>query len=755
MRNFKINIFIVVYLIIQTSLFSQSFFVPAPQRVAFLKSDLSFNSSGIITYSDTSLRSTAEYLSELLNKSFRYSYKTQLSNSPSNIHLQIKAFNNKEEYELSIEKGIVVYGSKAGIFYGAQSLFQLLLQNNGKKIPQLMMNDFPAFSWRGAHLDVSRHFFSVEFIKKYIDILAFHKLNTFHWHLTDDQGWRIEIKKYPLLTSVGSVRKGSTVGHYRDHEMDTIPYGGFYTQNEIKEIIQYAAIRNIQIIPEIEMPGHSSAVLAAYPNLGCKEKNYKVQGKYGVFDDVFCTKPETFEFLENVLSEVAELFPSEIIHIGGDECPKTRWKDCETCKKNILDNKLKDENELQSWFIQKIEKFLNSKNKKIIGWDEILEGGLAPNAAVMSWRGEAGGIAAAKQKHPVVMSPGSHCYFDHYQGDPQTEPLAIGGNTTLQKVYAYNPIPAGLSEEEKKFILGAQANVWTEYMTNSDQVEYMLLPRISALAEVLWLDNKKPGWNDFSKRCLTLFTMYDQLNYKASRSAFTPQVSIVPSINKNDPSPQMLQLKTDLPIEIRFTVDGKIPIKTSALFSKNIEIDTAFNLKAQAFYQGKAIGSLVEKRIYPNIAYGKKISFTYEPNSNFSKDTLALTDGLIRSSENYYSYAMAWAGKNAEIIIDLGNDSAKSKSYTLNLIFDYKNEIYLPHHIDILSSPENRVFYDIALKKPVNSGKGRIRKIHFDTRYPAKNRYLKIILHNPDQYPDTKRKGYPERWILVDEIIVN
>lgn len=424
-----------------------------------------------------------------------------------------------EGYKMVIGKKTITIeaSSEAGLFYAVQSLLQLIpteSKSKSIKIKCSEINDYPRFAWRGLHLDVCRHFMPKEFVLKYLDYMALHKLNRFHFHLTEDQGWRIEIKKYPELTTVGSFRSETLVGHgAKSSIFDGVPHMGFYTQEDIKEIVRYAAERYITVVPEIEMPGHALAALASYPHLGCTGGPYKVATKWGVFDDVMCAgKESTFEFLENVLDEVIDLFPSELIHIGGDECPKTRWKECPLCQERIKSNGLKDEHELQSYFIGRIEKYLNSKGRQIIGWDEILEGGLAPNAAVMSWRGEKGGIEAAKMKHNVVMSPGSHCYFDHYQFDPQTEPLAIGGFTNLAKVYSYEPVPKELALEEQKYIMGAQANVWTEYIPNPEHAEYMVFPRVAALAEVVWSQKDKREYKDFKRRLDILVKLYDKMN---------------------------------------------------------------------------------------------------------------------------------------------------------------------------------------------------------------------------------------------------
>jgi hexosaminidase len=432
-----------------------------------------------------------------------------------------------ERYVMDItSRRILITGDDVrGVFYGIQSLRQLLpaeLEQPGPasqlrnvRLSNIYIDDYPQFPYRGMHLDVARHFFDVDFIKKYIDLMVLYKMNTFHWHLTEDQGWRIEIKKYPLLTEVGAWRDGTLVGHLRDQprQYDGIRYGGYYTQDEVREVVAYAAERHITVIPEIEMPGHALAALAAYPELGCTGGPYEVAQEWGIFEDVFCAgNDDVFTFLENVLLEVVDLFPSHYIHIGGDECPKTRWKECPKCQARIQAEGLADEYELQSYFIRRIEKFLLSKGRNIIGWDEILEGGLAPQATVMSWRGVRGGIEAAQMGHDVIMSPTSHCYFDYYQADPETEPLAIGGYLPLSRVYEFNPIPLDLTEEQAKHIMGGQGNVWTEYMKTSDHVEYMAYPRAIALAEVLWTPNRKHDFEDFKKRLDHHFKRLDVLD---------------------------------------------------------------------------------------------------------------------------------------------------------------------------------------------------------------------------------------------------
>ncbi|GAA4280459.1 hypothetical protein GCM10022260_08800 [Gaetbulibacter aestuarii] len=498
-------------------------------------------------FGNSDLEFEGNFLAQLLRQQTGVSipFDTQKN---GNILLKLdSSIQNKEAYILSIQPEIIIISGKtsAGIFYGIQSLCQLISnQNETITIPATLIKDKPRFAYRGMHLDVARHFFPPEFIKRYIDFLALHKMNRFHWHLTDDQGWRIEIKKYPKLTDIGGWRNGTIKGHFPGTTNDNQRYGGFYSQKEIKDIIGYAASRHITIIPEIELPGHSSAAIAAYPFLSCFPKEPTiipnnmiskvskiqqnegqpkiVQETWGVFNDVYCAgKEETFTFVENVLLEVMDLFPSKYIHIGGDECPKGNWKRCPQCQKRMKELGLADEHELQSYFIQRVEKFVNSKGKQIIGWDEILEGGLAPNATVMSWRGNRGGIAAAKENHDVIMSPNSHCYFDHYQSkNKDTEPLAIGGYLPIEKVYAFNPVPDELDGHKHQFILGGQANLWTEYITSQSQAEYMLFPRMTALSEVLWTSPDQKNWGDFKWRLKQFKSLYEAWNINYCKHVF-------------------------------------------------------------------------------------------------------------------------------------------------------------------------------------------------------------------------------------------
>ena len=478
-----------------------------------------------ISFSDSSLLPVVNLLQvQIANGALPVKWVPANKRSSAAIHFAIDKTQPAEAYRLQIgaKQTVISALSGPGAFYAVQTLLQLLPVSTDinptvlVSLPECTIEDKPRFGYRGLMLDVARHFFTVEEVKRFIDLMASYKMNTFHWHLTEDQGWRIEIKKYPLLTKVASVRKESMVGAFKDQKFDKTPYGGFYTQDQIREVVAYAAKKFITVVPEIEMPGHSQAVLAAYPQFGCNpDKMYEVRTKWGISEDVLCPREETFQFVEDVLTEVMDLFPGMYIHIGGDECPKTQWKESRFCQNLIKQLGLKDEHELQSYFIRRVDKFITSKGRRLIGWDEILEGGLSPNATVMSWRGVKGGMEAAKQQHEVVMSPNSHFYLDYYQGEPKGEPLAIGGFLTLSKCYSFEPELPELTPAEAKYIIGVQANVWTEYISTFSHIEYMTYPRALALAEVGWSPKGSKDFPAFLERVKQHLPVMDtrKINY--------------------------------------------------------------------------------------------------------------------------------------------------------------------------------------------------------------------------------------------------
>ncbi|MCG7753150.1 beta-N-acetylhexosaminidase [Flavihumibacter cheonanensis] len=600
---------------------AQPSLLPKPEKIVMGSSGDPFliSPQTAVVVADKSLQSSADFLnSYLLDRYGLKQAKIKKGKQLNTIQLRLgnTASTVSGAYQLEVSgKSITITGTDApGVFYGIQTLIQLLPTDTAAllTIAPILVQDAPRFQYRGMMLDVSRHFFPADFIKKYIDLLALHKMNRLHWHLTDDHGWRIEIKKYPQLTSVGAWRNGTVIGNYPGQGNTNQRYGGFYTQAEVKDIIQYAAQRHITIVPEIEMPGHASAAIAAFPFLSCfpdqptfinkfpselsKQKGGKlVQETWGVHTDVYCAGNDTvFNMMQDILTEVINLFPSEYIHIGADECPKDNWKKCPRCQQRIKDLKLKDEHELQSYFVQRIEKFINSKGRVLIGWDEILEGGLAPNAVVMSWRGEAGGIEAAKQRHDVIMTPNNYVYFDYFQGKPALEPMAIGGYLTLQKVYSYEPIPASLTAEEAKHIKGVQANVWTEYISSADKVEYMTLPRMAAIADIAWTSHPK-DWNDFTQRLEAQYDRYRFWNYNAAQSAYNVKQSVVID---GDQGKATVSFSTDsYQPEIYFTLDGSEPTTKSTLYKKPFDVRRSVTVKAASFKNGKQVGKTTIQQI--------------------------------------------------------------------------------------------------------------------------------------------------------------
>jgi hexosaminidase len=502
--------------------------IPQPKHQKSLEGKFVLLENASISAS-AAARAKAEQLANFLRPATGFALPL-IEGSNGTIYLELdEKIEGAEAYELSVSSlGVQLKASsEAGLFYAIQSLRQLLptsIFNKSKvdtvwSIPCLEIEDSPRFAWRGTHLDVSRHFMPLEFVKKFIDLMALHKLNVFHWHLTDDQGWRLESKKYPRLTEVGAWRKQTMIGHgmQENPEFDGVPHGGFYTQDEAREIVAYGLERHVTVMPEIELPGHAQAALAAYPEFGNTGEKLEVWGKWGINENVFNPLEPTILFLQEILSEVISIFPSHYIHVGGDECPKTQWEQSAAAQKRMRELEIPDEHALQSYFIGRMDKFLTSKGRRLVGWDEILEGGLTENATVMSWRGEDGGISAAKAGHDVIMTPGSHTYFDHYQSEQtELEPLAIGGFTPLEKVYAYEPIPPQLSALEARHVLGSQAQHWTEYMQVPSHVEYMAFPRLCAFGEVVWSSQSSRNYQDFLKRLTPHLERLDLLkvNYR-------------------------------------------------------------------------------------------------------------------------------------------------------------------------------------------------------------------------------------------------
>lgn len=726
--------------------------IPFPKEISMNKGEFILNKnislSGINTLANSF---EEEYLRRQLSEQFGIKVSS-VSKKNGNIHLSINPNLADEEYTLNVEENSINIAGRSGkeVFYGIQTLLQLIPADSKEtaKIPFVKIKDKPTFGWRGMHLDVGRHFFPVEFIKKYIDFLAMYKMNIFHWHLTEDQGWRLEIKKYPRLTEFGAWRNRSMVGHYNENRYKEGRYGGFYTQAEAKEIVKYAADRHITVIPEIELPGHASAAIASYPNLGCTGKQIEVVGKWGVFEDIYCPKEETFKFLEDVLTEVMAIFPSKIIHIGGDEAPKTQWEKSPIAQEVIKREGLKDEHELQSYFIQRIEKFLNKHGRQIIGWDEILEGGLAPNAKVMSWRGFEGGIEAAKQHHDVVMTPGDYVYFDHYQGNPKNEPVAIGGYTTVEKVYSFNPIPKSLNEVEKKFILGAQGNVWTEYIPTTDHVEYMVFPRIAALTEVLWGTNK--NYNEFQNRLLKHFKVLDKKKINYSKAIFEVTTDTKMSADRTAMLLTLKALKKDG--EVRYTTNGSEPTAQSLLYKQPIRISEDKTIKAAYFENGIKKSATAEQSFIVTKSFGKKISLAKEPHQKYyDQGAVALVNGIKGDAGKFGKDWLGFNGDDLDAIIDLDRKESFS-NVQLNFIYGPENWIYFPQMIEISISDDGKNFKAI---KQIN-GK-EIQEVNGKMNINLGNqtaRFVKVFVKNHGKIAEGNAGAGHLAWLFVDEILV-
>lgn len=606
MKRFLFHIVFISLVIYSGILSAQCHYaiIPYPENIIPQSGVFTINENTeiIIQTSKEDYHRIIKFLHERLNTVAGFSLTISKKKSPvgtNSIFFREVAGFAPEAYRLIIDKkSVIVESSYAnGAFYALQTIFQLLpaeIYSNRKQgqikwtLPCVEINDTPRFSYRGMHLDVCSHFFPVEYIKRYLDLMAMHKQNVFHWHLTEDQGWRIEIKKYPELTNKGSIRKETVIGTLASKVYDGTPYGGYYTQEEIRDVVRYAADRFITVIPEIEMPGHALAAISCFPHLSCGlEGKYEVATRWGVFKQVYCPKEETFQFLEDVLTEVMDLFPSKLIHIGGDECPKDSWRKCPNCQNLITTLGLEDEFALQSYFIQRIEKFLNSKGRQIIGWDEILQGGLAPNATVMSWLGEEGGIKSAQQQHNAIMCPHQKYYLDYYQFNPEAEQLCMGHLVPLREVYDYNPVPDVLNAEEQKYIQGVQGCVWTEYMKNPERVEYMAFPRVLAISETGWTPAPNKNWDSFTQRLETHFKRLDQLNVNYSKRFY----DVLILVHKDGPYSKVITMSVDAPdAEIHYTLDGTTPTMNSPIYKTPLVINKQQIIKATAIRDSNPIG---------------------------------------------------------------------------------------------------------------------------------------------------------------------
>ena len=727
--------------------------LPRPQQVDRQQGQYVMRGEQTVAFPDSSAgaHTVFRYLSEALRPA-GISLKQVAPEAKASIRWSFSDQLAEEAYTLTITPeaiSICSNPSAKGLFYGVQSLLQLLPPSawdtkqkpaESYQLPAMNLTDAPRFAYRGAMMDVGRNFLPKEAVLKMLDLMAFYKLNSFHFHLTDDQGWRIEIKKYPRLTEKGAYRKQTQVGHcdyYFPRRYDGIEKRGFYTQDEIREIVRYAADRFITVIPEIEMPGHSSAALACYPELSCGlGKTYVVRDYYDVFDEVYCPKEHTFRFLEDVLTEVIDLFPSHYIHIGGDECPKKAWKKCSHCQALMKQLNLPDESALQSWFIHRIEKFVNSRGRDIIGWDEILEGGLAPRATVMSWRGEAGGIEAARQQHSVIMTPGEYCYFDFYQEDPEEAPLAIGGYLPLDKVYSYNPLPGELTAEEQKYIIGVQANIWGEYIQTPDYFEYMTFPRLIAMSEVQWTQPERKDFASFARR---LDREFERLGYRGVNACRHFYNVLIEGGWKEEKKNFEVDLHTLCPdADIRYAIGDSVITPSSARYEHPIVLTEEATVYAQAFRQGKPLGNVTRRTFAVNKATGCRYACTPTAEWEYTQEDTGLTDGVRGYAKNLRCWGRL-GQDTARVTLTL-HQTDTLQEVRFASVWRPANELWPPRAVRVSVSTDGQQFTTVgeqALTYDFSPTEGTRYPvtIHFS---PVKAAYLQVEWLPTERCP----KGY-------------
>lgn len=744
--------------------------IPLPKSIVENTSEKPFtlSESVCITYpaEQKELLKEANFLAEYLNEILGYSLKVESGNeqNKSSINLSInpELFTENDSYKIIVnENNIEIIGSNTqSVFYGIQTLRKSLPFNaKGEKIslPASEIIDYPRFEYRGMMLDVCRHIFTLDSIKEFIDIMALHNMNKFHLHLTDDQGWRMEIKKYPELTEVGAWRSGTKIG--KTETFDTIRYGGYYTQEELRELVQYAADRHITIIPEIDLPGHQLAALTTYPELGCTGGPYEVWRQWGVSEDVICAGNEdAMRFLEDVLLEVMDVFPSEYIHIGGDECPKTRWKECSKCQAKIKELGVKDDDKftaedyLQSYVMTRMEKFVEDHGRKVIGWDEILEGGLGPNATIMSWRSSEGGREGAKQHHDVIMTPCSHLYFDYYQTDnTDNEPIAIGGYIPVSKVYEFEPIPSDLNEKEAKHILGAQANLWTEYIKDMNTVMYRIMPRMDALTEVQWVLPEQKNYEDFLNRAYKMIELYDLKGWNYAQHVFDIDVNIEPNIENKCIDVTMSKFGKG---DILYTLDGTDPLTNGTKYTEPLKLTKNAKLRA-IVKRATSTGREYSTDIELSKSSMKPISLKNEPNEAYRfEGANTLIDGLTGGKNYKTGRWIAFFGENLDATIDLlENQEINNLRFNCNLtkgdwIFNAKS-------VRISVSDDGKEFKEIHYQEfPIEETR-EDGVISYDIDFEKTNAKFVNVVIEPFMCPEGHSGyGYPA-WIFVDELKID
>ncbi|MBC9795939.1 beta-N-acetylhexosaminidase [Sinomicrobium weinanense] len=739
--------------------------IPKPRELKLNEGAFVFNEKTVFLVEEENQEEIARTLTDKFKAAAGWEPQIVTSAPDGNfVEFRTDAGLEDEAYELHSTGNAITISANgySGFLYGVETLRQLLPDEiEGKDlqrditwaVPATEIKDSPRFPWRGLMLDVSRHFFPKEYVLKVIDGLAMHKMNVLHLHLVDDQGWRIEIKKYPKLTEVGGYRVDKEDMHWNARPApkpsEKATYGGFYTQEDIKEIVAYAHERGIEVVPEIEMPAHVMSAIAAYPELSCKAEPVMVpSGGVWPITDIYCAgKESTFEFLENVLTEVMELFPSKYIHVGGDEATKTNWKSCPHCQKRIREEGLADVKELQSYFIKRMERFISSKGRTLIGWDEILEGGLAPGATVMSWRGIQGGWEASEQGHDVVMTPGTHCYFDHYQGPQDSEPTAFGGYTPLSKVYEFDPVVDSMSVTQAKHVLGGQANLWAEYVPTTSHSEYMIYPRLAALAEAVWSPKEGRDWKEFVPRMEHMFERYDKLGINYAKSAYT----IMADTKVDEKTHKVtLALKNEIPgSDIRYVLNGE-DLTSAKKYSGPIEVAETTTVKASLFKDDKPVGKEFKKTFTWHKAVGKKVAYKNPWNKNYPGTGTYSMVNVLRGTKNFHDGQwQGWLHKDMELTIDL-EESAGVRKVTIGTLENQGSGIYFPAKVEVLLSNEGKTFKKVGEIKRDYAVNGDAELKDFTVTFPEETaRYVKVKAARLGNSP----KG-GDTWLFVDEVVV-
>jgi len=747
--------------------------IPQVQKMTLSESSFKFNQGTALIVENTEQEVIASQLAAMFDKVAGWKPEITVGGTEGSnqVYFKTDAQLPDEAYSLEVKKsGIEIKAAKpAGFFYAIQTLRQLLpaeIESSQKQekiewlVPVISISDSPSFKWRGYMLDVSRHFFTKTEVLRMIDNLSMHKINTFHLHLVDDQGWRIEIKKYPKLTEIGAWRVDREDKPWNSRPKqeagEKATNGGFYTQADIKEMVAYAQSRFVTIVPEIEMPAHVTSALAAYPQYSCTGGPFTVlPGGVWPITDIYCAgNDSTFQFLEDILSEVIDLFPSKYIHIGGDEATKTEWEKCPQCQKRIKTEGLKNTGELQSYFIKRIEKFVNSKNKVLLGWDEILEGGLPAEATVMSWRGFKGGIEAATLGHDVVMTPNSDCYFDYYQGPMDQEPLAIGGFLPLNKVYNFSPVPPELDATAAKHILGGQANLWTEYISDFKHLEYMTFPRIAALAEAIWSPKEVRNWEDFSRRIQMMMKRYDQMGINYSKSAFK-----VSAKSQSNPGKKQLavSLSSELSgLEIHYTTDGSEPNAQSPIYTEPVLLDKTSTLKAVTIQKGATAEKSLSQSFSINKATAKPVKYIIPYSENYKgSGEYTLVNGVRGSTNHADGEWQAWAATNMEVVIDL-QQAAEIRSISAGTFQNAGAWIFFPKKVEFYVSADGIAFQKVGeMANDVDPLSVDKQLKEFSATFnPTSANFVKVIAYNVGNFPQGHVGEGKDTWLFVDEIMV-